>query len=289
MRRLVAMGLVAAGLALGACGDDSEETTEGSGAELASSAPEPVEPLDDAVAELNQAIADNDCELITELTFSTLRSNASGDGPAEPGEPVRPDECAKGTPAPALLAEIEGTTFDESEEYGSAAISQGSGGKQVGGYDMWAVIWLVDRDGQWRQTSFFPTDPQFDEDLPETVDVEAVTEQLVEAIETGDCGDAEQFMGDKLRFGDTPEAACEGLAAGSIFAPAVKTADEVTVEALGQARDYAVVGIDTGDTYFAAQLATPPIKPGQPVQDEILVIDVLPQTEFEIVEPEKEK
>ncbi len=116
-----------------------------------------------------------------------------------------------------------------------------------------------------------------------------VTEQFISAIQDGDCSQAEQFLGERLRFGETPEEACKSLAGGTIFAPAVKEAEEVSVEEIGSARDYAIVGIDTGETYFATLLATPPIKPDQPVQDEVMVADVVPLTDFEIVEPEKQK
>lgn len=280
--------MVAAAFALGACGDDSEEPTGGS-EEAASSAPEASAPIDDAVADLNEAIANQDCELLMEITFSSLRASADGDGPAEPGQPVQPEECSKQAPAPGLLKALEGTTFEETEDYGAGAISDGTGGKKTGGYDHWSVIWAVDRDGQYRNLAFYPADPQFEEDLPESVDPVAVTEEMVSIVESGDCANVDQVFGKGTRFGATPEEACEALAGGTIFAPAVKAADDLTVEDVGASRDYALVGVDTGDTYFLVQLATPPIKPDQPVQDEIMVADVVPLTDFEIVEPKEQK
>ena len=41
-----------------------------------------------------------------------------------------------------------------------------------------------------------------------------------------------------------------GLAGGTVFAPAVKAADDLTVEDIGASRNYALVAVDTGDTYF---------------------------------------
>ena len=290
MKRLLIAGLAAAAIALGACGGDEGEDTAATTADTAATgAPQATESIDDAVAELNEAIANGDCEAIVATTFSALRESASGDGPAEPGEPAAPDECAKNGPASGLLAEIEGTIFEESEDYGAAAISQGSGGKPVGGYEDWSVVWMVDRDGEYRHVAFFPADPQFDEDLPAEADPVGVTEQLVTAVQNGDCSTADDFMGDRLRFGESPEAACETIAGGSIFAPAVKSAEDVTVEEIGASRDYAVVGVDTGETYFGVLLATPPIAPDKPVQDVVLVNDVVALTDFEIVEAEEAK
>jgi len=289
MKRVVTSLLVLAAASFAACGDDNDEPAGGSETELSALVPEPTGSLDDAVAELNAAIADGDCEALVATTFSTLRSNAKGDGPAEPGEPVRPEECGKDSPAVPLLTDIGGTTFDESEEYGPAAISQGPTDNPVGGYDTWAVIWLVDRDGEWRQTSFYPTDPQFEEDLPEEADPVGVTEQLVTAVQGSDCSQAEEFMAEQTRFGAKPQDGCEALLGGTIFAPAVQGAEDVTVEEIGVSRDYAIVGIETGETYFAAQLATPPIKANQPPQDEIQVVDVAPLGEFEVVEPEADE
>ena len=289
MKRLLIAGLAAAAIALGACGDDEGEETTATTEEAATGAPQATQSLDDAVAQLNEAIASDDCEAMTSLAFSFLRSNAAGDAPAEPGEPVRPEECEKGSPADLLLTDIEGTTFDESEDFGAAAVSMGSGGKAVQGYDEWSVIWLVDRDGQWRTHSFFPADPQFDEDLPETVDPVATTEEAVAAIQAGDCSNADELFGEQTRLGKTSDEACENLAGGSIFAPAVAGATDITYEEIGATRDYAVVGIDTGDTYFAALLGTPVIDAKQPVQDVVHVLDVVPLTDFEIAEAEEPK
>jgi hypothetical protein len=295
MRKLLIAGLAVAALALGACGDDDSDDTTTAAEETSSSAPQASGSLDDAVAQLNEAIANQDCEAFVAMTFSFLRADETGEAPAEPGDPVRPDECGDEAPAPPLLADIEGTTFDESEEYGgTAAMSTGSGGKPIQGYEEWTVQWLVDRDGEWRTLGFIPTDPQFEEDLPETVDPVAITQQLVDAVESGDCAGAEEFINADHFLGEpgsSPEEGCESVVGGSIFAPAVSAAtDEVAVEELGQSRDFAFVGVDTGDTYFAAILGTPVVKANQPVQDEVQVIDIVPMTEFEIVEqPEDEK
>ena len=124
--------------------------------------------------------------------------------------------------------------------------------------------------------------------MAEGADPVGVTEQFVEAIGTGDCANAEEFLLDQLRFGETPRESCESLAGGTILAPALRSAKDVTVEEIGRTRDYAIVGVDAGRTYFGVQVNTPPIAPNKPPQSELLVVDVVPMTEFKIVEPPEE-
>ena len=277
------LALLIAGVALliAGCGDDSDSEPE-------TSAPQAEQPLDEVITELNSVIEKQDCDAFVALTYSTLRVNAAGDAPADAGEPVRPEECEENG-ADVLLKDLEGTTFEESEDFGAAAFAEGSGGKPVQGYDRWTVIFLTDRDGNWRHYGFVPADPQFEEEMAAGADPVGVTEQLVDAVKTGDCANADEFLLDQLRFGDTPGEACAALAEGTIFAPALRSAEEVTVEEIGRTRDYAIVGVDTGKTYFAVQLNTPPIAPNKPPQDEVLVVDVVPMTDFKIVEPPEEQ
>ena len=269
---LAALALFAVG-----CGEDSES-------ELETNAPQAEQPLDDAVAELNRLIREQDCDAFVALTYSALRVNAAGDAPADPGEPVRPEEC-EDNGAGALLEELKGTAFEETEDFGAAAFAEGPAGAPVEGYDRWTVIFLTDRDGKWRHFSFVPADPQFEEEMAEGADPVGVTEQFVAAVEAGDCANADRFLLDQLRFGEKPRESCEALAGGTVLAPALRSAGEVTVEEIARVRDYAIVGVDTGRTYFAVQLNTPPIAPNKPPQDELLVVDVVPMTDFKIVEP----
>ncbi len=287
MRGTTGAALCAAAMLLAACGGSDDSTTSTDAAE--GGAPAAAQPLSEAVAELNDAIAAGDCEALMELTFSTTRLSAVEGQPAEPDQPAMKEECSGEAPAPGLLEELEGTTFEDSEEYGPAAVTEGEASEPIGGYDHWAVTWAVDRDGQWRNLGFFPTDPQFEEDLGDGADPQAVGEEMVAAVEEDDCGSADGTFAKFSRYGKAPEDFCEALAGGSIFAPAVRGAEKVEVEELGASRDYGFAGVDTGDTYFLASMATPPIKPGSPPQDEIEVVEVVPLTEFEIVEPEGEK
>ena len=274
---LAALALSAAG-----CGDDSPSEPE-------TTAPAAEQPLDKAIAELNRVIREQDCDGFVALTYSAMRVNAAGDAPAAAGEPVRPDECEENG-AGALLEDLKGTTFDESEDFGAAAFAEGPAAEPVAGYDFWTAVLLADRDGRWRHLAFIPADPQFQEEMAEGADPVGVTERLVRAMKTGNCANADGFLLEALRFGEKPRESCEALAGGTIFAPAVRSAEDVTVEEIGRVRDYAIVGVDTGRTYFGIYLSTPPIKPNRPPQDEVLVTDVLPMTDFQIVEqPEDEQ
>ena len=276
--RLAALVLAVFTLALLGCGDDSGSPEPESGA------PEPTQSLDAALGELNRVIKEQDCGGFVALTYSALRTNAAGDAPAEAGEAVRPEECEENGAGP-LLRDLEGTRFTDSENYVSAAVAEGPAGEPVEGYDTWTVILLGDRDGKWRHLAFIAADPQFEEDLPNGADPVAVAEQLVRMVKNEDCSSASDVFGAGLRFGDTPREACETLGDGTIFAPAVRRAGEVTVEELGTTRDYSIVGIDTGRTYFAVYLGTPPIAPDRPPQDEIRVREIVPMTDFQIVRP----
>src|SRR3712207_5473870 len=108
MKRVGTCLLLLAATTFGACGDDNDEPAGGSETELSELAPEPSGSLEDAVAELNEAIANEDCEALVATTFSVQRPNEAGDGPAQPGDPVQPEECGKDSPAPGLLDAIAG-------------------------------------------------------------------------------------------------------------------------------------------------------------------------------------
>ena len=207
------------------------------------------------------------------------------------GEPVRPEECEENG-ADVLLQEARGHDLRASPRtIGAAAFSRGRRrATPVAGYDPWAVVLLADRDGRWRNLAFYPADPQFDEDLAEAADPVGITEQLVDAMKTGDCADADQFLLDQIRLGETPREACEALAAGTIFAPA---------HPVRQGRDRRGDRQRPGLLRSSASTlappisescsSTPPIKPGRPPQDEVFVNEVVPMTDFKIVEPPEDQ
>lgn len=284
MRGFLACGLAVVSLMTAACGDDGDEPAQEDGIAVSTAAPTASQSIDEAVAELNRVVSEQDCDGLVALTYSTMRGNAEGTGVAEAGEPVRPEEC-KDNGAGPLLQELEGASFEESENYADVgAVTVGSTARPVEGYDAWSVIWLADRDGQWRSIGYIPTDPQFEEDLPASVDLEGVAERLVAAVESGDCDDAQEWMAEQTRFGPTAKEACAKITGGSTFAPAVKSGEEPVLEELGATRDLALVGADLGEVYYAVYLATPPIAPNEPVQDEILVQDVVRMSDVEETE-----
>ena len=184
MRRTMVGGLCAAAMLLAACGDSDDSTTTDAESED-SALPTAEQPLDEAVAALNEAIETKDCEALMALTFSQQRVSETKE-PAAPDQEVLPEECAKDAPVHALLDDLEGTVFEDTEEAGPAAISSGPSGKTVGGYDNWNVTWLVDRDGMWRQIGFSPGDPQANEDLPFDAEPTELVGQMIDAAQETD-------------------------------------------------------------------------------------------------------
>jgi hypothetical protein len=276
MRRL-AIALAVLVLFAAGCGSGSE----GGGDQ--SSAPEAKQPLRAAIAHLNNVIRKQDCDGLVALTFSAMRVNAAGDGPAEAGERVRPGECQENG-ADELLQVLHGVRFTHSEDYGAGAISEGPAGGSVAGYRRFATVLLADRDGRWRHVVFFPADEQFATDMAAAADPVGVTKRFVRLIKTGDCGEAAAVIAADTRFGENPRESCQTLKKGDILAPALRDAQEIDVETIGSSRDYAITGINTGSTYFGVVLATPPIKSGRPPQHRVFVAEVVPLTDFKTVD-----
>ena len=280
---LTCMAFAAAG-----CGGDDDESGDGGGDGDVVSAPEAQSSLQEHVDAVNQAIAEGDCEALIETTFSFTRAGEGG-LPAQPGDPVRPEECGAKAPAPSLLKQIKGTAYTESEEEGPAAISQGTGGKPVDGFDYSMMISLVDWDGNWRHLTFFPGDPQLDQDPPDDADHAETLDLALEAVRSGDCKDAATAFNSNspLAGGKGPEEACERLAGGEIFAPALKATDaeDAQPEELVVGLDVVIYGVPTEEAYFAVVMATAPGPAGQAPQSHFSLTDVIPLTEVEIEPP----
>jgi hypothetical protein len=271
--------LCAAALMLAACGDGDDSTT--ADAESDDSAlPSAEQPLDEAVAALNEAIENQDCEAMMALTFSQQRISETKE-PAAPDQEVLPEECAKDAPIHPLMKDLEGTVFEDTEESGPVAISSGPSGKTVGGYDNWNVTWIVDRDGMWRQVGFSPGDPQANEDLPFEAEPTDLVDQMVDAAREDDCSNAEEVFAEQSLYASSAEELCKQLASGSIFAPAVRDSDGTSTVELMETLDHAFVGIDTGDTFFVAIAGTPPVGPNKDAEQVLQVSDVYAVTDFE--------
>jgi hypothetical protein len=286
MKRTMGAALCAAALLFAACGESDDSTTTDAESED-SALPSAEQPLDEAVAALNEAIENQDCEAMMALTFSQQRLSET-DEPAEPDQEVLPEECAKDAPIHPLMKDLEGTVFEDTEESGPVAISSGPSGKTVGGYDNWNVTWVVDRDGMWRQIGFSPGDPQANEDLPFDADPADLVSQMVDSAREEDCSNAEEVFAEQSIFASSSKELCEQLAGGSIFAPAVRDSESVSTTELMETLDHAFVGVDTGDTYFVASAGTPPTGPDKEVEPELRVTDVYAVTDFEY-QPAKEK
>jgi hypothetical protein len=283
---MMAGGLILAALTLSACGD-SEESTTTSGESEGAGIPSAEQPLDEAVTALNEAIEAQDCEAMMALTFSQQRLSET-DEPAEPDQEVMPEECAKDAPIHPLMKDLQGTVFEETEESGPVAISSGPSGKTVGGYDNWNVMWLVDRDGMWRQIGFSPGDPQANQDLPFEGNALDIVDQLVDSVREEDCSNAEEIYAEQAFFSTSAQKACEGLIAGAIFAPAVRSSESVSTTELMETLDHAFVGVDTGETYFVSILGTPPTGPKKEAEPVLQVTDVYAISDFDY-QPQEEK
>src|SRR5688500_17736229 len=147
------------------------------------------------------------------------------------------------------------------------------------------VFWLLDSDGQYRNTFLGEADPAIGTEPLEGTDFDAVIDGMLEAVRSGDCSQAEGLFHENALFaepGSTPEEQCKALAGGQIFAPALKETEEPDVEQLGATLDQVWYGIATEEAYFTVTLSTPIAKQQGSLSDEeqgtFTVTDVIPNT-----------
>ena len=293
MKNVLALFALLAALGFAACG--SEESTEGGddGESQLVSPPEVTASLDEQMQALNEAIATDDCEAFSELTFTFLRPLGDDGQFQEPGSPGTAEECKNTEQVRGML---DGVELTESAEYGTVGVTEGALPKPVGGYDTMVVNWLLDSDGQYRHTFLGPSDPAIGTEPLEGTDFDAVIDGMLEAVRSGDCSGAEGLFHEAGLFaeaGSTPEEQCEALAGGQIFAPALKETAEPGVEQLGATLDQVWYGIGTEEAYFTVTLSTPIAKQRGSLSDEeqgtFTVTDVIPNTVVELDPPEDEK
>lgn len=286
MRKSVIFVALLATLVLAACGgdDDGSGASETSG-ELVSQ-PEPASPIEDQMQALNEAIAEDDCEQFAALTFTFLRAPGPDGEQPEFGAPGTSEECEFTEP---LRRDIAGLELTEAEEYGTVALAEGELAKPIGGYESALAIWMLDWDGQYRHISVGPSDPVIGTEPEEGADFDAAMDGFIEAVETGDCGSADEIFHEGALFaepGSSPTEQCEGLVGGKIFAPAFKATEEPEIEQLGATRDLVWYGVATEEAYFTVGLSTPFADQQGSLsaeeQAEFRVIDVLANTEVEL-------
>jgi hypothetical protein len=224
-------------------------------------------------------------------TFSQLRDPGPNPKPGElpePGGPATERECAPNSPAQSVLRTNKDVEFAVGEESGPVAVSEGELASPVEGYDLTAMISLVDLDGQWRDLIYFPVDPQFEEEPNADADPAAVVEELVAAVKSGDCEGVDIFDPfSRLTSGKQGDAgqlaACKALVDGSYFGPSVKETPEEDLEPeeLIFARDIALYGVPTKEAYYVVTMFTPPTEPEAPPQATFRVTEVNVLTEAE--------
>lgn len=102
--------------------------------------PEPKEPISAQIDRLNQAVAEESCERLAPLLFTQARPLQ-----AEPGGPPVNGECQS---LNGFLRVVRGVTFNDSSEFGTAAIVEGPARQP--GISAAYTVWVVDRDAQFR-------------------------------------------------------------------------------------------------------------------------------------------
>ncbi|MSO41820.1 MAG: hypothetical protein EXQ70_08035 [Solirubrobacterales bacterium] len=280
MKRLI-LSFTCIALALGACGGGDSDSSESS----VVAAPQPSGTLDQQLTALQRAIDRQDCRAYAQrLLFSFARPPQPGGAPIDPEAPVHRGECAPGGVGATDIDFLKGVKLTSSKEFGPAGIAEGKLATPIGGYDNVAALFLVDRDGSYRTPVYFVGAPQLEEAPSADAEPGQVVDRIVKAMRSGDCtGTGGDFV-PAARFARSPATACEDLANGVFFAPAVKETPpgDLRVEELFTARDFSVFGVATKDAYFAIVLVTPELGPGQPPQPTFSVTDVVPLTDVDL-------
>jgi hypothetical protein len=280
-----ALACASVALAGGACGGGDSS----SGSDVVS-APEAEEPLEEHLANVNQAIANGDCEIFIEEEFSQTRFPGKGSTElVEPGAPASPSDCRPASRP--LLGGLKGVDFTPTQESGPAAVSEGTADKPYRGYDHWALVSLVDRDRRWREVTYFQVQPQSEDPSPDA-DPGAVVNELLKAVRAGDCTQAKEIfdpVGRLARANQTGNGsggaagACEAVVKGIFFAPSLRETPEAEVEPeeLLTTRDISIWGVPTKEACYTVFLGTPPTTVGAPPSATFLVSDINLLTEAE--------
>jgi hypothetical protein len=264
--------ILAAGLlAFAGCGGDSQGGGEPAGDAVAQ--PEPAQPIETMVEPLNAAVDAGSCEQYVELVTSLAREGN------EAGGPPRPGECAVAEKGPLRL--LEGARFEDSAEFGTGAIIEGTLGAGDEARPV-VTLWVVDRDGRFRVSYAADGAPQLGTEPAPDARPEEAADGFLEAIRAGDCEALKPLLNPDGRLVTTTggvEAACDAVIDGALFAPALKATPGAEPEPLGATVNYAFFGVPTRDAYFTLLLSNLPDAEAQ-----MTVLDVLPSTPIELQE-----
>jgi hypothetical protein len=257
--RSAALCCAAAAIAATGCGSSKKDTNTTSSSGGVVQQPKPKEPISSVLGPFNKAVKDQNCAGFTSLTFSQVRPP----GPA-PGGPPSAKECKAVKPA---LAKSKQFHLTKGAEYGTAALAEGPApaaiAKKVpGGKATIQILFMLDRDGKFRDLGFNADRPQIGTKPNAAANDNGKNAQaVVDAIRAGDCKKLVPLLhpnGTLVQGFGSPQKACAGLAHGKIFAPALRETTAPKAVYMGGTRDWQFFGVATKKTYFTLAMATPP-------------------------------
>ena len=259
----VSLSVLALSTALSACGDSDAPDPP---AEPAGAIPQPApkEPIEAKVKPLNAAVENESCERYVPLVYSLARS---GD---RLGTPASGSECR--VAERGVLRQLRGTRFEESSEFGTAALIEGAGADGA----INTTVWVMDRDGEFRIANATTGQAQIGSEPPSDVDPAQAAQSFIDAVVEDDCDALQSLLnpGARVLQGvERPEDACNTVLDGAIFAPAIRETPDARPVELGATANLAFYGIPTDDAYFTLLLSSAD-EPG----GEMTVIDILPNT-----------
>ncbi len=273
--RLAAVSLttLAFPAALSGCGDsDASAPSEGQAGAVAQ--PAPNESIEAKVELLNAAVSGESCERYVPLVYSFARSEA------RLGTPASGSECR--VAERGVLRQLRGTHFEESAEFGTAALIEGEGQSEDDATN--TTVWVVDRDGEFRIANAATGQAQIGTEAPPDVDPAQAAESFIDAAIDDDCDALQNLLNPGARVlqeAERPEDACETVLEGPVFAPAIRETPDTRPVELGATANLAFYGIPTDDAYFTLLLSSAD-EPGA----EMTVLDILPNTPVSLPDAE---
>jgi hypothetical protein len=248
-------------LAATGCGssksDNNTNTTSSGGGVVQQ--PKPKEPISSVIAPFNKAVKDQSCAEFAVIDFSQFRQPGLA-----PGARPTAQECKV---INRNLAKSKQFHLTNSAEYGTAALVEGPApaaiAKKVpGGKATVQSLWLIDRDGKFRVIGYNIDRPQIGtKPNAGATDNGKNAQAVVDAIKAGDCKKLVPLIhpkGQLVQGFGSQQKACDGLAHGKIFAPALRETASPKAVYMGGTRDWQFYGVATKKTYFTLIMATPP-------------------------------
>jgi hypothetical protein len=225
--------------------------------------------LEQAVADYERAVADQDCRAFARYAHSAVRP--PGKGPEDPPDPA---ECRRLGLSYTALADFKSK---RTKVYGPAAIVEGT----VEGR-FFVLIWVLDVDGRWVQVQAAPGyDPQIRSVKKPQERFVPNAAAFVQAQRAGDCGKVFRLLSPAAPFvtaaQDDQRRFCqrfrEGASAPDRLANQLTRAPSAKPVDAGGTKDLHFFTVDTGGgRRWVLILSTLPIGvvPGQHLEDSVL-------------------